>query len=91
MSNPLDPIMASQQPPPPTAGRDSVEALDLIIAAWEEGTESGIAPEMMAYAALYAGLSDLVGAYGETHVAAMAERLAFRIRNGEFTHYTLKQ
>ena len=34
----------------------SVKALNYILEAWEEGTESGIAPELMAYAALYTAL-----------------------------------
>lgn len=32
---------------------ESVRALSLILAAWDEGTDSGLAPELMAYAALY--------------------------------------
>ena len=68
-----------------------VEALDLILAAWEEGAESGIASEMMAYAALYAALTDLVGSFGEENVAELAQGLAGRVRKGEFTLYESRQ
>ena len=74
-----------------SAGPDSLVALDLILAAWEEGTDSGIKPEMMAFAALFTGLTDLVSEFGEEHVAALTERLSERIRRGEFTHYTTTQ
>ena len=38
---------------------DSHNALRLMVSAWEEGTDAGISPETMAFAALYTGLSDL--------------------------------
>ena len=45
----------------PAEGDDArMKALNFILEAWEEGTGSGIAPEMMAYAALYTALTDLV-------------------------------
>ena len=44
---------------------ESLKALNFILEAWEEGTGSGIAPELMAYAALYTALTDLVAAFGE--------------------------
>ncbi len=68
-----------------------VEALDMILAAFEEGTEAGIAPEMMAYAALYAALTDLVESFGEENVAKLTQGLADRVRSGEFTLYISKQ
>lgn len=64
---------------------DSHDALRLMLSAWEEGTDAGISPEMMAFAALYTGLSDLVGAIGEDQVASLMERLAIRVRGGEFS------
>ena len=64
---------------------DSLKALQFILEAWEEGTESGIPPEMMAYAALYTALTDLVGSYGENHVSKLVEGLRTRILDGEFT------
>lgn len=64
---------------------DSHDALQLIISAWEEGCESGISPELMTFAALYTGLSDLIDAQGETKAALFMERLAVRVRDGEFS------
>jgi hypothetical protein len=73
------------------AGQNSEAALELILSAWQEGTESGIDSELMAYAALYAALSDLVGIFGEEPIAALSEGLAERIRSGEFTFYGTTQ
>lgn len=61
------------------------QALGLILSAWDEGTESGVAPEQMAYAALFAALSDLVALYGEDAVVTLARGLERRIELGEFT------
>ena len=44
---------------------ESIRALSLILAAWDEGTETGVAPELMAYAALFTALTDLVALFGE--------------------------
>lgn len=76
-----------------TAGREDgrIEALDMILAAFDEGAEAGIAPEMMAYAALYAALTDLVDNFGEDNVAGLAQSLADRIRSGEFTLCRVRQ
>jgi hypothetical protein len=70
---------------------ESLKALDLILQAWEEGTEGGIAPEMMAYAAIYAALTDLVAAFGESAVVTLVNGLGPRIEKGEFTLYRSKQ
>jgi len=63
----------------------SYRALDLILAAWDEGTESGVAPEQMAYAALFAALTDLVSIYGEDAVISLARGLEKRVQVGEFS------
>jgi hypothetical protein len=63
----------------------SHRALGLILAAWDEGTESGVAPEQMAYAALFTALSDLVALYGEDAVMRLTRGLEGRIERGEFT------
>jgi len=63
----------------------SFRALSLILAAWDEGTESGVAPEQMAYAALFTALTDLVSLYGEDAVKKLAGGLERRIDMGEFT------
>jgi hypothetical protein len=65
----------------------SVKALKVILAAWEEGTGSGIAPEMLAYAALFTALTDLVAAFGEASVVSLISGLAPRVEKGEFTLY----
>lgn len=64
---------------------DSLRALNCILEAWEEGTSSGIAPELMAYAALFTALSDLVAAYGEDAVAKLTAGLGVRVQSGEFS------
>lgn len=53
--------------------------------AWQEALHDGIEPEMLANAALFAALADLIGAYGEDAVAKMANGLSRRIHHGEFT------
>jgi hypothetical protein len=63
----------------------SFKALGLILAAWDEGTESGVASEQMAYAALFAALTDLVSMYGEDAVVELARGLEKRLARGEFT------
>ncbi len=70
---------------------ESVRALSLILAAWDEGTDSGLAPELMAYAALYTALTDLVAMYGEDAVSKLAGGLERRIAVGEFTLHRVTQ
>ncbi len=65
----------------------TLKALGLILEAWEEGAEHGVAPELMAYAAIYAALTDLVAAFGEDTVSEMTRGLAKRVNAGEFTLY----
>jgi hypothetical protein len=60
-------------------------ALKYILEAWEEALHDGIEPEMLANAALFAALADLIGAYGEDAVAKMTNGLSRRIHHGEFT------
>lgn len=64
---------------------DSLRALGLILEAWEVAADRGVAPELMAYAALYTALTDLVEAFGEAHVADLARGIAARVTKGEFT------
>ena len=70
---------------------DTLKALGIILSAWEEGTESGVAPELMAYAALYTALTDLVAAFGEGSVRTLVEGLSARVEKGEFTLYGVRQ
>ena len=68
-----------------TQSEESMQALRLILAAWDEGEDTGVAPQMMAYAALFTALSDLIDLYGEDAVAGLARGLEKRVRQGEFT------
>lgn len=60
-------------------------ALRFILDAWEEALHDGIEPEMLANAALFAALADLICHYGEDAVAKMTGGLSRRIHHGEFT------
>lgn len=60
-------------------------ALDRILDAWDDALGDGCEPELIATAAIFAALSDMVDAYGESAVAEMAETLPERIRSGEFS------
>ncbi len=60
-------------------------ALKFILDAWEEALHDGIEPEMLANAALFAALADLISHYGEDAVAKMTGGLSRRIHHGEFT------
>jgi len=60
-------------------------ALSLILEAWDEGTESGVPTEQMAYAALFTALTDLVAQFGEPAVVKLAQGLERRITLGEFS------
>jgi hypothetical protein len=60
-------------------------ALSYLIEAWEEAVAEGVDSEILAHAALFAALSDLITTYGEDAVAGLAERLPARIRASEFT------
>ena len=64
---------------------ETLKALGHVLAAWEEGTDNGIAPELIAYAALFTALTDLVAVYGEDAVANLVRRLGARVECGEFT------
>jgi hypothetical protein len=69
----------------------SFKALNLILAAWDEGTECGVPPEQMAYAALFTALTDLVANFGEDAVVKLARGLERRINVGEFTLHRTRQ
>lgn len=63
----------------------SLVALGLMLTVWEEAADCGIAPELLAYAAMYTALTDLVTAYGEDAVADLMRGLVTRVSKGEFT------
>jgi hypothetical protein len=66
-------------------GTQKQDALRYILDAWEEALHDGIEPEMLANAALFAALADLITVYGEDAVAKMTAGLSRRIQHGEFT------
>jgi hypothetical protein len=63
----------------------SMRALEIMLDAWETGSDAGVEPEMLAYAALFTALSGLVDSFGEENVAHLARGLATRVLKGEFT------
>ncbi len=60
-------------------------ALSYLLEAWENAINDGVESDMIATAAIFAAVSDMVNQYGEDPVAKMTESLAQRIRTGEFT------
>ena len=66
-------------------GAQKQAALRYSLDAWEEALHDGIEPEMLANAALFAALADLISLYGEDAVAKMTGGLSRRIHHGEFT------
>lgn len=62
-------------------------ALFYIKSAWEEALQDGLDSKILANATLYAALTDLVSTYGEIAVSEMTQKLASRIKQGEFTNY----
>ena len=79
--------MPTAHPPlqSPESEAQKQAALRYILDAWEEALHDGIEPEMLANAALFAALADLVDVYGEDAVARMTTGLSRRIQHGEFT------
>lgn len=68
------------------AGSDEQQAaLVFVTEAFAEAILAGIESDSFAHAALSAALHELVAAYGEEKVAAFAERLPKRVREGEFS------
>ncbi|HWJ71961.1 hypothetical protein LB518_01015 [Mesorhizobium sp. BR1-1-16] len=60
-------------------------ALAYLTEAWDEAVAEGIDTDIMAHAALFAALSDLIDTYGEDAVADLTVSLPDRVRRGEFT------
>lgn len=69
-----------------TPGSDQRHAaLAYVAEAFAEAMLAGIESASFAHAALSAALLELVATYGEEPVAAFAERLPKRLRDGEFS------
>lgn len=83
MQNVLDD--ESLDPNAPSEGEQRQIALQNILDAWDEALVEGVSPDILATTAIFAALSDMVESYGEDTVADMAEGLADRVRQGEFT------
>jgi hypothetical protein len=60
-------------------------ALRLILEAWDAARGQGVKPELLASAAMFAALTDMVDLFGETPVAQFCEDLPDRVLRGEFT------
>jgi hypothetical protein len=60
-------------------------ALDTLMDAWNTAIKKGVDADVLAKTAIFAGLSDIVGAYGERAIADMTRELPDRSRQGDFT------
>jgi hypothetical protein len=60
-------------------------ALRYLQDAWTEAHHEGVEGDCLAQTALFLALAELISTYGEEAAAVYAERLAPRIRNGEFS------
>lgn len=60
-------------------------AMRHILDAWQDAVMEGTDSDMLATAAIFVALSDMVVSYGEDQVANMVSDLPERIRHGEFT------
>jgi hypothetical protein len=76
----------------PTHERDLVPiaeqkrvALAYLTQAWDDAVADGVDSDILAHAALFAALSDLIASYGEAAVAELAGTLEERILKREFT------
>jgi hypothetical protein len=66
-------------------------ALSYLNAAWTEARVEGVDGDCLAQACLFAAFAEFVSTYGEEAAARLAEGLAVRIRNGEFSLAIIKQ
>ena len=60
-------------------------ALAYLCEAWDNALAEGVDSEILAHAALFTALCDLIATYGEEPVAELAKTLPKRIRALEFT------
>jgi hypothetical protein len=77
----LDPMVPSREE---IAEKKRV-ALAYLGEAWDGALAEGVDSEILAHAALFTALSDLIGTYGEEAVAELAESLPSRVRSLEFS------
>ncbi len=60
-------------------------ALTYLTEAWDAAAAEGVDTEILAHAALFTALAELIDTYGEEAVAGLAESLPGRIRGYEFS------
>ncbi len=60
-------------------------ALAYLSEAWDGAMAEGVEPEILAHAALFTALADLIATYGEEAVAELTRTLPRRVRELEFT------
>lgn len=60
-------------------------ALSIVTDAFAEADREGIDPDCLAQVAIFAAISELVGAYGEEAVAEFTQGLPERVRQGGFS------
>lgn len=60
-------------------------ALAYLTEAWDEAVAEGVDSDILAHAALFTALSDLIGTYGEEAVAELTKTLPRRIEAFEFS------
>jgi hypothetical protein len=82
---------ATEAPGHPGDQEQKRAALGYLHAAWVEARVEGIDGDCLAQACLFAAFAEFVSTYGEEAAARLAEGLAVRIRNGEFSIATVKQ
>lgn len=79
-------IMGPDAGAPPLADHEQKRAaLGYLQEALAEARLDGVDEDCFAHACLFAAFAEWVATYGEDAAAAFAERLAPRIRNGEFS------
>nr|WP_255683910.1 MULTISPECIES: hypothetical protein [unclassified Xanthobacter] len=67
------------------AADDRHVALTYLNDAWVEAVRDGLEEDCLVQAALFTALRNLVATYGEEACAEFVERLAERVRSGEYT------
>lgn len=88
----MSPIMRPDAGAPPLADHEQKHAaLSYLQEALAEARLDGVDEDCFAQACIFAAFSEWVATYGEDAAAAFAERLAPRIRNGEFSLPPIRQ
>jgi hypothetical protein len=84
-------IQTGQATDPHRDHDDKRAAIGYLSEAWAEARLDGIDGDCLAQACLFAALAEFITTYGEEPTARLAEGLAQRIRNGEFSVNRAKQ